>query len=99
MSRQRAFFKIELCYRSFPFEQIMGMGFQSLSVGNFPTTFQTLINQDQVEKPMFAFYLSSSGDVDGELVLGGYDSNHFKVRRKLSLLLLVSLSCSRLFIM
>ncbi len=71
---------MELCCHSFLLEQIMGMGFRSVSVGKFPTTFQTLIAQDQVEKPMFAFYLSSSDDVDGELVLGGYDSNHFKVR-------------------
>ncbi len=57
----------------------MGMGFQSLSVGKFPTMFQTLVDQGKVEKPMFAFYLSGSDDVDGELVLGGYDPNHFKV--------------------
>ncbi len=55
----------------------MGMGFQSASVGKFPTAFQTLVDQGQVDDPVFAFYLSSSNDVDGELILGGYDRNHF----------------------
>ncbi len=73
-------------------EQIMGMAFQNKSAGNFPPVFQTLVDEEQVEEPMFAFYLSNSSCVHGELVLGGYDSNHFKVGQ--SLLLLACLFCS-----
>ncbi len=62
-----------------PFEQILGMAFQNASSGHFAPLFQTLIDQEQVEKPMFAFYLSSSSCERGELVLGGYDLTHFKV--------------------
>ncbi len=72
-----------------PFEQILGMAFQNISAGNFTPMFQTLVEQGQVEEPMFAFYLSNSGCEHGELVLGGYDSNHFKVCQ--FLLLFVSL--------
>ncbi len=63
------------------FEQVMGMAFQNASVGSFPPIFQTLMDQGQVEEAMFAFYLSNSSCEHGELVLGGYDSNHFKVRQ------------------
>ncbi len=55
------------------------MAFQNISVGNFTPMFQTLVEQGQVEEPMFAFYLSNSSCEHGELVLGGYDSNRFKV--------------------
>ncbi len=72
-------------------EQIMGMAFQNGSAGNFTPVFQTLVDDEIVEKPMFAFYLSNSSCVHGELVLGGYDSNHFKVGQ--IFLLLFGLFC------
>jgi hypothetical protein len=50
------------------------MGYQSISEYNAPPVFQTLVAQDQVSEPIFAFKLSQSGAV---LTLGGVDSSKY----------------------
>lgn len=57
------------------FDGILGLGFDSISVGGVPTVFHNAIEQDKVEKPMFAFYLGNNAD--GELTFGGYDDDKF----------------------
>lgn len=57
------------------FDGILGLGFDSISVGGVPTVFHNAIVQGKVEKPMFAFYLGNNAD--GELTFGGYDDDKF----------------------
>lgn len=57
------------------FDGILGLGFDSISVGGVPTVFHNAIEQGKVEKPMFAFYLGNNAD--GELTFGGYDDDKF----------------------
>jgi len=57
------------------FDGILGLGFDSISVGGVETVFHNAIDQGLVEKPMFAFYLGDNAD--GELTFGGYDEDKF----------------------
>lgn len=57
------------------FDGILGLGFDSISVGGVETVFHNAIDQGLVEKPMFAFYLGDNSD--GELTFGGYDEDKF----------------------
>jgi len=57
------------------FDGILGLGFDSISVGGAETVFHNAIDQGKVEKPMFAFYLGDNAD--GELTFGGYDDDKF----------------------
>mmetsp|Transcript_11397 Transcript_11397/g.21323 ORF Transcript_11397/g.21323 Transcript_11397/m.21323 type:complete len:443 (-) Transcript_11397:138-1466(-) len=57
------------------FDGILGLGFDSISVGGVPTVFHNAIEQGKVEKPMFSFYLGNNAD--GELTFGGYDEDKF----------------------
>lgn len=57
------------------FDGILGLGFDSISVGGVETVFHNAIDQGLVEKPMFAFYLGDNAD--GELTFGGYDEEKF----------------------
>jgi hypothetical protein len=58
------------------FDGILGLGFDSISVGGVETVFHQAIEQGAVEKPMFAFYLGDNAD--GELTFGGYDDTKFE---------------------
>lgn len=58
------------------FDGILGLGFDSISVGGVETVFHNAIEQGAVEKPMFAFYLGDNAD--GELTFGGYDDTKFE---------------------
>jgi phytepsin len=55
------------------------MAFQSISVDDVVPVWYNLINQNLVQEPVFAFWLNrnTSDAKGGELVLGGYDTNHF----------------------
>lgn len=53
---------------SFPPDGLMGMGFQSISVYNSPPLFQTLVQNNALAQPMFAFKLAEQ---DSELFIGG----------------------------
>jgi Eukaryotic aspartyl protease len=51
------------------FDGILGMAFDSISVGQTPTPFQLLMEQGQIKEGVFAFYLGGSDGKDGELIL------------------------------
>ncbi len=57
------------------FDGILGLGFDSISVGGVETVFHNAIDQGAVEQPVFAFYLGD--EEDGELTFGGYDEDKF----------------------
>jgi len=59
------------------FDGILGMAFQSISVDNIITPFQMLYAQGSIPANQFAFYLSNTDGKQGELMLGGYDANHY----------------------
>eukprot|EP00979_Chaetoceros_neogracilis_P014363 scaffold4569_cov284-Chaetoceros_neogracile.AAC.9 len=65
-----------LAYAFSYFDGILGLGFDSISVGGAETVFHNAIDQGKVEKPMFAFYLGDNAD--GELTFGGYDEDKFE---------------------
>jgi len=58
------------------FDGILGLGFDSISVGGVETVFHNAMEQGLVDESMFAFYLGDNRD--GELTWGGYDEDHFK---------------------
>jgi len=59
------------------FDGILGMAWPSISVENITTVWQNMINEGFIQDTVFAFYLSQSGLVPGELVFGGIDNSHF----------------------
>jgi hypothetical protein len=58
------------------FDGILGLGFDSISVGGVKTVFHNAMEQGLLKSPMFAFYLGDNAD--GELTFGGYDDKKFK---------------------
>jgi hypothetical protein len=58
------------------FDGILGLGFDSISVGGVKTVFHNAMEQGKLEKPVFAFYLGDNAD--GELTFGGYDATKFE---------------------
>jgi len=62
-------------YKLGKFDGILGMAFDSISVNGVTTPFHNLILQKQVPHGMFGVYLGDS--IEGELVLGGYHTNHY----------------------
>lgn len=58
------------------FDGILGLGFDTISVGGVETVFHNAIDQGKVDQPMFAFYLGDNAD--GELTFGGYDESKFE---------------------
>jgi len=59
------------------FDGILGMAWQSISVDNVTTVWSKMIEEGFIQDTVFAFYLSQSGFVPGELVFGGIDNSHF----------------------
>jgi cathepsin D len=59
------------------FDGILGLGFDSISVSNLTTVFHNMIDQKAVSDSVFGFYLSGASGTDGEMTLGGIDSNHY----------------------
>ncbi|KAK1166773.1 nothepsin [Acipenser oxyrinchus oxyrinchus] len=59
------------------FDGVLGMGYPSLSEGGATPVFDKLMEQQQVEKPVFSFYLSRGRDKEcgGEVLLGGVDDS------------------------
>lgn len=58
------------------FDGILGLAFQTLSVGNAVPVFELAFEQKAISLPVFSFYLGN--DKDGELTFGGYDQSKFK---------------------
>ena len=64
-----------IAYAFGKFDGILGLGFDSISVGGVKTVFHHAMEQGLLDEPMFAFYL---GDMDdGELTFGGYDKTKY----------------------
>ncbi|KAJ2228115.1 aspartic proteinase precursor [Coemansia sp. RSA 1722] len=73
------------------FDGIFGLGYDTISVLHTVPPFYHMVSRGLIDKPMFSFYLSDTnkGDGEGEMVLGGYNDQHFEgelqwanVRRK-----------------
>merc|ERR1712032_1757020 len=64
-----------LGYRLGRFDGILGLGWDSISVGGVPTIMKALVGAKQLADPVFAFYLGNLAP--GELVFGGVDSKHY----------------------
>jgi len=64
-----------LGYKLGKFDGILGLGFDTISIGGVPTVFKNMIDQGVIDEPMFSFYLGDNAD--GELTFGGYDSEKF----------------------
>ncbi|XP_011189406.2 lysosomal aspartic protease-like [Zeugodacus cucurbitae] len=61
------------------FDGILGLAYAQLSVDGVVPPLYNMYTQGLIEKPMFAFYLTSNGTSanGGELTLGGFDSTHY----------------------
>merc|ERR1712190_332606 len=64
-----------LGYRFGKFDGILGLGWDSISVGGVPTVMTALVGSKQLAQPVFAFYLGNNQP--GELVFGGVDEKHY----------------------
>jgi len=64
-----------LGYRLGKFDGILGLGWDSISVGGVPTVMNALVGSKLLPEPVFAFYLGNNQP--GELVFGGVDSKHY----------------------
>jgi hypothetical protein len=62
-------------YSAGKFDGILGLAFDSISIDNTPTPFKNLIDQGQVDKGIFSFYLAN--DKDGVLTIGGTDETKY----------------------
>ncbi|KAM4671605.1 cathepsin E-A-like isoform 1-T1 [Amazona ochrocephala] len=62
------------------FDGVLGLGYPSLIVGNALPVFDSIMNQQLVEEPVFSFYLKRGDDTEngGELILGGIDHSLYK---------------------
>ncbi|OXB70216.1 UNVERIFIED_CONTAM: hypothetical protein H355_012689 [Colinus virginianus] len=61
------------------FDGIMGMAYPALAAGGTPTPLQGMLQQHQLNQPIFSFYFSRNPTYNygGELVLGGVDTQLF----------------------
>ncbi|NXS52840.1 CATEA protein, partial [Brachypteracias leptosomus] len=62
------------------FDGVLGLGYPSLAVGNALPVFDSIMNQQLVEEPVFSFYLKRGDDTEngGVLILGGIDHSLYK---------------------
>jgi len=57
------------------FDGIAGLGWDSISVDGVQTPLQALIASGELAEPIFAFFMGNNAD--GELTLGGVNTNHY----------------------
>lgn len=58
------------------FDGILGLGYDTISVNKIPPPFYNMIDQNLLDKPVFAFYLGGTGD-ESEAIFGGIDEKHY----------------------
>ncbi|KAE8333051.1 aspartic peptidase domain-containing protein [Aspergillus sergii] len=57
---------------------ILGLGFASISVNSIPPPFYNMLDQDLLDEPVFAFYLSDTyKGRASEVTFGGVDEQHY----------------------
>ncbi|ERN00700.1 cyprosin [Amborella trichopoda] len=61
------------------FDGILGLGFQSISVGNVVPVWYNMVKKGLVKEPIFSFWFNRNAQDEegGEIVFGGVDPNHF----------------------
>jgi len=64
-----------IAYRLAKFDGILGMGWDSITVGGAKSPFTALVDSGKLDDPVFAFWLTSGAA--GELVVGGVDDSHY----------------------
>jgi len=62
------------------FDGILGMGWEQISVGGSLPPFQNMVKQQQLEEPLFAFWLNRNPNHPngGEITFGGLDPEHYE---------------------
>ena len=61
------------------FDGILGLGYDTISVNHIVPPIYNMINQNLIDEPVFAFYLSNTDDdATSEAIFGGIDEAHFK---------------------
>jgi len=66
-----------LAYKLGKFDGILGLAFPSISVNKIPTVFENMVSQKLIEDPVVSFYLPSTSGSEGEMLIGGTDSNKY----------------------
>jgi len=61
-------------FEQWGFDGVLGLGFRSITVSDTPTVLESLFALNQLDDPVFGFYLGDQ--TDGQLVLGGVDPEH-----------------------
>ncbi|CAH2221080.1 gastricsin-like [Pelobates cultripes] len=61
------------------FDGILGLAYPSIAVGGATTVMQGMLQQNLLNQPVFAFYLSGQGNTQngGEVAFGGVDQNYY----------------------
>ena len=58
------------------FDGIMGLGYESISVNHIPPPFYNMVDQNLLDEPVFAFYLTDTSG-ESEITFGGVDKSHY----------------------
>merc|ERR1719401_393115 len=66
---------LQSLYTAFKFDGLLGLCFGALSVNGVKTPLRALMESDEVERQVFAFYMGKHGP--SELVIGGINKKHY----------------------
>lgn len=61
------------------FDGILGLGYENIAVNHVKPPLYQMIEQKLIDEPVFSVWMNSvsEGDVGGEIVFGGADSDHY----------------------
>merc|ERR1719471_2860608 len=62
-------------FKAAKFDGILGLAWPTISVDGIVPVMQKLIMENQLDEPLFAFYLNNDDNKKGELAIGALDSN------------------------